>query len=79
MFRKETSRELKPMDNLKPQKVKSGRSKSRSGARTASSKNITDKENKNEPNISHQHLMDSEGWTFSFCKTGPMAQLLQKA
>jgi len=61
MFRKETSRELKPMDNLKPQKVKSGRSKSRSGARTASSKNNTDKENKNEPNTSHQHLMDSEG------------------
>ena len=64
MFRKETSRELKPLENLKPQKVKSGRSKSRSGARTASSRNGSgDKENKSVPNTSH-HLMDSEGAQF---------------
>ena len=59
MTRKESPKNLKPIESLKPGKQKSGRSKSRSGARTPAPNKSPD-EKENSKSSSH-NLMDSEG------------------
>ena len=62
MFRKESPRQLKPLENPK-RKGKSGRSKSRSEADTASTKHAGgEKENKDAAKSTTNHTtMDSQG------------------